>query len=70
MCHLYLKLRVFLERKFQPKSVLKGVVSFKVNRSLPPVIYVIFGFPPVIFFLLTPIKKICFDLSPSRPNKN
>jgi len=25
---LYLKLRAFLERKFQPKSVLKGVVSF------------------------------------------
>jgi len=25
---LYLKLRVFLERKFQPKSVLKWVVSF------------------------------------------
>ena len=28
MCYLYLKLRLFLERKFQPKSVLKGVVSF------------------------------------------
>ena len=28
MCYLYLKLRVFLERKVQPKSVLKGVVSF------------------------------------------
>ena len=25
MCYLYLKLRVFLERKIQPKSVLKGV---------------------------------------------
>jgi len=28
MCYLYLKLRVFLERKVQPKSVLKMVVSF------------------------------------------
>ena len=28
MCYLYLKFRVFLERKVQPKSVLKGVVSF------------------------------------------
>jgi len=28
MCYLFLILRVFLKRKFQPKSVLKGVVSF------------------------------------------
>ena len=28
MFYLYLKLRVFLERKFQPKSVLKWIVSF------------------------------------------
>ena len=28
MCYLYLKLRVFMERKLQPKSVPKGVVSF------------------------------------------
>ena len=28
MCYLNLKLRIFLKRKFQPKSVLKGVVSF------------------------------------------
>jgi len=31
MCYLYLKFRVFLERKVQPKSVLKGVVSFIYN---------------------------------------
>ena len=28
MCYLYLKLRVFLKRKVQQKSVLKGVVCF------------------------------------------
>ena len=32
MCYLYLKLRVFLERKFQPKSVLKCVVFFIYSR--------------------------------------
>jgi len=28
MCYLYLKLRIFLERKVQPKKVVKGIVSF------------------------------------------
>ena len=29
MCYLYLKLRVFLKRKFQPKNVLKGVNIYR-----------------------------------------
>jgi len=33
---LYLKLRVFLKRKFQPKSVLKGVVSFIYSIDFQP----------------------------------
>ena len=31
MCYLNLKLIVFLERKVQPKSLLKGAVSFIYN---------------------------------------
>jgi len=34
MCYLYLKLRVFLERKVKPKSVLKRVVSFIYNIDI------------------------------------
>jgi len=31
MCYLYLKLRVFLKRKIQPKNTLKGIISFLYN---------------------------------------
>jgi len=49
----------------------KKPIKIRVNRSLLPVIYDIFSFFPVnIFFYLSPVKKFCFDLPPSRPNKN
>ena len=37
MCYLYLKLRIYFERKFQPKSVLKRIVSFilySIDKSI------------------------------------
>ena len=40
MCYLYLKLRVFLERKVQPKSVLKGVVFFIYSIDIDISIFV------------------------------
>jgi len=54
MCYLYLKLRVFLKRKFQPKSVLKGIVSFIYSIDNE----VLFFFLNKFFMLL---KKIILD---------